>query len=70
MKIESSVKIELLPHEVEVLIKDYLQSEGFRIDNVRFDVNGHNVEGDWNSSMPMEYDLTRIICTGQEIKKE
>lgn len=69
MEIDKTVTATISVDELRQLVTDYLYEKGIKAETIRFNVNGHNRPDDWMASMPLDYRLDNVICTGQEIEK-
>jgi len=64
MIVKNKIEIILTPDEVKEIIIKYLKSEGLNVDKVIFNIDGVEDPTDYHASLPLSYELTKIICTG------
>ena len=67
MEIKKEVTVNLTTEDIEKILIEHLKSKGVKVENVYFDVNGHNREDDWRAEFPLEYRLDKVTCKGVEI---
>ena len=68
MKEEIKRTITLTPREVTTILISHLkQHKGIDINQVYFDVNGHNADGDDFAEQPLDFRLDAVICVGKTL---
>ena len=66
MKITKEVTVTLNVKELEILIKEFVEKKGIKVNSIHFRVGAHEVEGDFRSEFPPSYELDEVICKGTE----
>ena len=67
MKTEEKITVTLTSVEVENIIKEYIfNKRGITIDDVYFDIQGHEDPDDHFSECSLDYVLEEVVCEGHK----
>jgi hypothetical protein len=66
MKIKKEVTITLNVKELEIIVKEFVEKKGIKVEHIYFNVGSHEDPTDWKGEFPLTHTLDEVTCIGTE----